>query len=71
MAGVNEGVIWQGEQFFADGGEELLVVAARKVGAADAALKKGVATKNGFVLREIKSEGVGRVAGDMEEGDFF
>jgi len=54
-------------EFLADGVEELIVIPAGEIGAADTALKESVSGEKEGLRDEVERDGVGRVAGDVGE----
>ncbi len=67
MAGYDPGFVRQGEQAGLDGVDDLLGVAAGKVGAADAAGKERIASEDHVEWGEVKTDGALSMAGGMED----
>src|SRR6187401_1095427 len=65
MAGQDRHVVAERQQLRLDAGDEFIVAAIRKVGAADGALKQRVADQRKTCRRIHKHQMSGRVTGDM------
>jgi hypothetical protein len=68
VAGVDLGVVGQGEDFLANAIQEGAGAAAGEVGAADAITKEDVATEEMTEGGGVEADAVGGVSGDVEDG---
>lgn len=66
MAGMDFGAGREGEQFLADGAQELGVVAAGQIGAADGALEECVAGNDAVGFGNVEADASGGMAGGFE-----
>lgn len=69
VAGEDDSVIGESEQFLANSGDELLLIATRKVAASDASFKENVTSDNdvGCELTEQVDDVSGTMAGDVKD----
>ena len=66
VAGVNNSVCGKSEDFFTNAGEKLVLVASRKIPAADAIGEQNVPAIQLAESGKIQAEAAGTVAGDEE-----
>jgi len=67
VAGVDNGLFREGEDFFADAGEKLIPVTSRKIPAAHAIGKENVAPKELTGVRKMETETARAVAGNQQQ----